>query len=73
MTSPALDLLARALAEQVSDRECEHCSAALAGARVRVRPLDDGQVGAEIECGHCGGRSLVAVGPAGGDGVARLR
>lgn len=73
MTPPALDLLARAIAEQVATSECGRCSARLAGARVGVSILDDGRVGAEIECASCGHRSIVGVGPADADGVARLR
>jgi predicted RNA-binding Zn-ribbon protein involved in translation (DUF1610 family) len=72
VSSPALDLLARTVAEELSHHSCDGCGGALRGARVRLSALSEDRVGVEYRCPGCGKRAVLAVGPEASDGAPRL-
>lgn len=73
MTSPAFELLARTVAEEVSGRPCAGCGRPLKDARVRVRPETEARIAAEVTCSACGERLAVGVEPEPGDGFPEIR
>ncbi len=73
MSSPALELLARTVAEQVSGRPCAGCGRPLKDARVRVSPESEARIAAEVTCRSCGERLMVGLEPEAGEGLPEIR
>ena len=73
MTSAALELLARTVAEQISGRPCAGCGRPLKDARVRVRTETEVRITAEFTCRACGERLVVGVEPEHRDGFPEIR
>ena len=71
MSSSALDLLTRVIAEQLRTKDCPRCGSTLAGARIAVRDSRGEEVVFEAGCGACDRILVLQVKPE-ADGVVRI-
>ena len=71
MSSPAIDLLMRVIAEQLRAENCPRCGSTLAGAPIAVRDSNGDEVVFEAGCRACDRIFVLQVKP-GADGVVRI-